>query len=103
MSGKVKVFVLSWNMGNAPFNLAQQKENLNNLNLNFEISKCLDKYNVQHGYDLICIGLQESTYVSTENKIYLSGDCYEVIKSSLQDILGEKFYMVRTGSRWGDW
>jgi hypothetical protein len=73
---KLKVFIASWNMGNA------EQEGINFI---FSEKEALEKY------DVFAIGLQESTYILESNK---TADPIAHLKAQLEKIFENKFYVI---------
>lgn len=71
---KLKVFIMSWNMGNAP------EKGIKNV---------FSEKNATDTYDIIVLGLQESTYKSKDGV-----DCVAQLSLSIETALGSKFFKV---------
>lgn len=71
---KLKVFIMSWNMGNAP------EGGLKNV---------FTEKNATDAYDVIVLGLQESTYKTKDG-----ADCVAQLSLAVETILGSRFFKV---------
>jgi hypothetical protein len=77
--GSLRVFVTSWNMGNA------EQHGLQHV---------FTEKSASDNFDLIVLGLQESTYTSIKGST--SVDCFSHLANQIAEILGPLFYKVRT-------
>lgn len=75
-NNSVKVFIMSWNMGNA------EQVGMKNV---------LDERDATADYDIIVIGLQESTYAIKGQQ---AADSIAHLGKQIQDMVGEKYYLV---------
>ena len=73
---EIRVFVTSWNMGNA------EAVGLNNI---FSERNAFDEY------DVVAIGLQESTYSSKSSTNF---DSIPHLKAYMESLFGSRFYVV---------
>lgn len=69
MAKSVKALITSWNMGNAE---SKGEETL---------------FTQKDNFDIVCLGLQESTYANA--------DCVAIEKAKFITCLGDEFYLVR--------
>mmetsp|Transcript_24844 Transcript_24844/g.41402 ORF Transcript_24844/g.41402 Transcript_24844/m.41402 type:complete len:642 (+) Transcript_24844:209-2134(+) len=79
VSEKAKVFIMSWNMGNA------EAEGLENV---------FTEQNIVGQYEIIVLGLQESTYSMKNN-----GDCIAHLQSMVKGIMGGNYFQVMHAHR----
>lgn len=73
---RLQVFVMTWNMGNAP-----------ETGLEFVLSE----RNATSAFDIIVLGLQESTYKNKDGT-----DCVVQLSQSIEKIVGDRFFKVRS-------
>lgn len=78
---KLKIFVVSWNMGNA------EQIGLKNV---------FDERQAINQYDIIVVGLQESTYTM---KGQSNSDCLAHLSKQIHDIIGSGYIQVIDQSR----
>lgn len=72
---KLQVFIMSWNMGNAPETGLQY---------------VLSEKNANNAYDIIVLGLQESTYKTKDGT-----DCVAQLSMAVENIIGQKYFKVQ--------
>ena len=71
---KLQVFIMSWNMGNAPESGLQY---------------VFSEKNANNAYDIIVLGLQESTYKTKDGV-----DCVTQLSNTIETIMGNKYFKV---------
>ncbi len=68
---RLQVFIMSWNMGNAPPT---------------GLEYVFREKNATNDFDVLVMGLQEATWNAT--------DCIKELATKVQEIVGEKYFMV---------
>ena len=68
---RLQVFIMSWNMGNAPPT---------------GLEYVFREKNATNDFDILVMGLQEATWNAT--------DCIKELAAKVQEVVGEKYFMV---------